>query len=114
MINLVEKETTDKNEKENAKSAETSNGTSQFFHIDPDSAIRSRHEPKYHVKLTTGARKIIDEEQAKMLINMIAHEFEKRPELNIFRFEKVGLIVLKNGFNILILTETEKNSMSSS
>ena len=67
-------------------------------------------KPKYHVKMTTGAKKILDEEQARMLINMISHEFEERPHLNIFRFEKVGLIVAKTGTNLLILTEEENTN----
>lgn len=75
------------------------------FNLDPYAHFK---KPEYHVKMTTGARKILDEEQAKMLINMISQEFEKRPELNLFKFEKVGLVVIKHGFNLTIMTEQER------
>ena len=114
MINVAEKEKSNENAQKSAKKSEpdSNKSQSQSFHIDPDSAIKSRHEPKYHVKLTTGARKIVDEEQAKMLVNMIAHEFTQRPHLNVFTFDKVGLIIIKNGFSITILTKDEKDTMS--
>ena len=79
------------------------------FNINPDSRFS---KPKYHVKMTSGAKEIIDEEQARMLINMIAHEFEKRPELNVFTFDKVGLVVIKKGTTLLILTQTEKANLT--
>lgn len=79
------------------------------YSINPDSHAVS---PQYHVKMTTGARKIIDEEQAKMLINMIAHEFKQRPQLNLFSFEKVGLIVLKKGNTLIIMTSAERDIAS--
>ncbi|MFH0927570.1 MAG: hypothetical protein V1822_03250 [Candidatus Micrarchaeota archaeon] len=96
------------------KESQASNGKSQE---EENSVYHMKNpgyepKPKYHVQMTTGAKKILDEEQAKMLINMISHEFEQRPHLNIFKFEKVGLIVVKKGYGLLILTEEEKNTIS--
>ena len=65
------------------------------------------------IKMTTGANKILDKEQAKMLVQMIAHEFKTRPELNHFSFPKVGLIVLKDKNNLTIMTEQEKKETES-
>jgi len=77
-----------------------------------DTKSRAPHVPKYHVKMTTGARKILTEEEAKMLINMISHEFSQRPQLNIFTFDKVGLVVIKNRDVLTILTKVEKDNLS--
>jgi hypothetical protein len=60
--------------------------------------------------MTTSAEKVISQEEAKMLVNMLSHEFSERPHLNSFHFEKVGLWVLKDKNHLTIITEEDKKS----
>ncbi|PIT84816.1 hypothetical protein COU37_00980 [Candidatus Micrarchaeota archaeon CG10_big_fil_rev_8_21_14_0_10_45_29] len=61
----------------------------------------------YAVSLSKDAHKILNEEEAGMLIKMLAPEFEKHEGKNAFGLKKLGIWVLKEKNELTIITDEE-------
>jgi len=61
----------------------------------------------YSVSISKEAHKILNEEEARMLLKMMAPEFEKYKGKNAFGFKKLGIWILKENNSITIITDGE-------
>jgi len=72
----------------------------------PD-ASQSKMPIKLSVHLSSGASKIINAEEAQMLVKWVWAEMEMRKDCNLFRFPKLGVCLVRDGAELVILTDDE-------
>ena len=64
---------------------------------------------KYHVMVSEEAgKKIPDKDEVKMFADYALIAFKKQPETNTFAIGKLGLVLVKNENQLIILTKEEK------
>ncbi len=76
-----------------------------------DSASSSKEPINLTVHLSIGARKIVSEEEAQMLIKWAWEEMEKKKGegYNLFRFPKLGVCLVRDGNEMVLMTLREQS-----
>jgi len=73
----------------------------------PKSDPSSSMPIKLSVHRSAGAAKILNEEETQMLIKWIWAEMQIHHDKNLFRFPKMGVCIVRDGSDLVILTDDE-------